>query len=253
MSWGLLGARGVFCAIGFNEEPSEGLSGVSLHVSFQRHHERIPAKVVTTGEKYWARTSVYLLVLGVALPLRAEEPVAEGVATAQEPAAVTEEPPAPGEGVRAREHRWVVALETGFSLAEPSIVVGGEVGVRTQDWSILLEVDWNPFISISSSSPVVAGVLNIGAGLERIYAGGLLRSAFFFGTSTLLYRTAFDAPGTTGVFADLIPISIRLPLAKDRLTLRVDPISMHLIAPVLSGLPFLRYEYRHAVSIELTP
>jgi hypothetical protein len=147
----------------------------------------------------------------------------------------------------------VIALEAGASLAEPSLVVGLEGGVRLGAFSILLEVDWNPFFSIGDNDVIDPGVLDVGLGLEHVFADGLLRTAIFAGTSTLLYDTAFDAAGTTGVFVEIVPLSLRLPIAASVLTLRVDPISAHLIAPVLSGLPMVRYEFRHAVSVEWSP
>lgn len=158
-----------------------------------------------------------------------------------------------GPAVASAEPQLVGAAETGFSLAQPSLVVGVEGGVRFDRWTFLLEVDWNPFITLGGPTLFVGGVLNIGVGVEHLYAGGLLRSAFFVGTSTLLYDTALDSPGTTGLFIDLVPLSVRLPIVANHLTLRVDPVSVHLIAPVLSGIPLIRYEYRHVISLELTP
>ncbi|MBX3273247.1 MAG: hypothetical protein KF729_23485 [Sandaracinaceae bacterium] len=145
----------------------------------------------------------------------------------------------------------VFALETGLSIAEPSLVVGVEGGVRLdRQWTFLLEIDWNPWFSIEGAV-VHEGALNIGVGVEHIYQDGLLRSALFVGTSTLLYQTALDVPGTTGPFVDFVPISVRVPLEGDVVTLRIDPVSMHLLAPVLSGIPLIRYEFRHVLSIEL--
>ena len=50
---------------------------------------------------------------------------------------------------------------------------------------------------------------------------------------------------------DFVPISVRVPLEGDVVTLRIDPVSMHLLAPVLSGIPLIRYEFRHVLSIEI--
>lgn len=169
-----------------------------------------------------------LVALAVPLPAHADEPNADGP-------------------------RPVLAFEAGLSLAEPTAVVGVEAGVRIDGWTVLCEVDWNPFFSIGGQAVVHAGVLNVGLGLEHIFAGGLLRTAVFGGSSTLLDETALDAAGTTGVFVEVIPLSLRIPIESDRVTLRVDPVSAHLVAPVLSGLPLVRYEFRHAVSIEVIP
>ena len=148
----------------------------------------------------------------------------------------------------------VVAVELGASLAEPSLLAGVEGGVRINgEWSVLLEVDWNPLFSIAGPDVITPGLLNVGVGFEHIYEDGLLRFALFVGTSTLLFQTLLDGPGSTGIFFDLVPISIRVPIEEGKVTLRIDPVSGHLLAPVLSGLPLLRYEFRHVLSIEVTP
>ena len=150
--------------------------------------------------------------------------------------------------------RAVVAFEAGASLAQPSIVGGFEAGLRLNDeWSFLLEVDWNPWISISAPDPVELGALNVGVGVEHIFADGLLRAAVFVGSSTLLFDTALDQAGATGIFLDLVPLSVRVPLVENVVTLRLDPISAHLVAPVLAGLPLVLYQFRHVVSVEVTP
>ena len=148
----------------------------------------------------------------------------------------------------------VVALEAGMSLAEPSLVAGVEGGIRIDDeWSFLLEVDWNPWLAIAAPSPVELGVLNIGGGIEHVFADGLLRAAIFVGSSTLLFDTALDAAGSTGLFIDVVPLSVRVPVVDGTVTLRIDAISAHLVAPVIDGLPIMRYQFRHAVSLEVTP
>jgi len=152
------------------------------------------------------------------------------------------------------EARGVAAVEAGLSLAEPSAVVGVEGGVRVDgQWTFLLEVDWNPWFAIAAPDPAEGGVLNVGVGVEHIFADGLLRAAVFFGSSTLLFDTALDQGGTTGLFIEVVPLSVRVPLVEDLLTLRVDPISAHLIVPVITGIPLVRYEFRHALSLEVTP
>jgi hypothetical protein len=150
--------------------------------------------------------------------------------------------------------RGVAALEVGVSLAEPTLVVGVEGGVRVDgQWTFLLEVDWNPWLTITGPSLATAGVLNVGVGVEHIYHQGTLRSALFLGSSTLLFESALDQAGSTGFFIELLPVSIRIPLLDDVCTLRVDPVSMHLIVPAFGVLPLVRYEFRHVVSVEITP
>ena len=149
--------------------------------------------------------------------------------------------------------RGVVAAEVGISLAEPTAVIGIEGGIRIDDqWTFLLEADWNPWLQVSGPL-ATAGVLNLGVGVEHIYHEGTLRSALFFGSSTLLFESALDQAGTTGVFVELLPISVRLPIDRNVITMRIDPVSMHLLIPAFGVLPMVRYEFRHAISLEWMP
>jgi hypothetical protein len=144
-----------------------------------------------------------------------------------------------------------VSVNLGGSLVEPSLLAGVEGGVRWGDWGLLGKVDWNPWFNVAGADDLlVDGVLNYGIGGEVLYFNRRCRTAVFTGASTLLFETPLDEVGETGFFVDVISVSLRWPMS-DSLFLRLDPGTVHLVAPVLSEIPLVVIEYRHTLSLEL--
>ncbi len=147
--------------------------------------------------------------------------------------------------------RGTISLNAGGSAYEPSLALGLEGGVRWGWFGVVAKVDWNPWITTQEQDVLESGALNLGAGVEFLYFDGRCRSALLFGPSILLFETALDTPGTTGVFLDIIAVEIRWPLS-ERFTVRFSPISFHLVMPVLGGIPLALLQYRHTVGLEVS-
>lgn len=147
--------------------------------------------------------------------------------------------------------RGQLSLSTGGSIYEPSLVLGLEGGLRWGWFGVAAKLDWNPWITTQEQDMVELGALNVGAGVEFLYFGGRCRSAVFFGPSILLFETALDQPGATGVFLDIHAVELRWPLS-GRFTLKLAPITFHLVMPVMSGIPLAVLEYRHTVGVEVS-
>lgn len=147
--------------------------------------------------------------------------------------------------------RGTISLNAGGSFYEPSLALGLEGGVRWGWFGVLGKVDWNPWITTQEQNVLEAGAINIGAGVEFLYFDGRCRTALLFGPSILLFETALDTPGTTGVFVDVIATELRWPIS-ERLTIRFSPITFHLVMPVLEGIPLALLEYRHTVGLEVS-
>ena len=147
--------------------------------------------------------------------------------------------------------RGTISLNAGGSIYEPSLALGLEGGVRWGWFGVLGKVDWNPWITTQEQDVLEAGALNVGAGVEFLYFNQRCRTALFFGPSILLFETALDQPGTTGVFLDVIAAELRWPIT-ERLTIRFSPITFHLVMPVLDGIPLALLEYRHTVGLEVS-
>ena len=152
---------------------------------------------------------------------------------------------------KAGEHRF--SGQTGFSLNVPSTYLSMGYRKDFADGGLLAKVEWNPWITLQDLNGLWnAGVLNIGVGWEKQYFDSRCRSAIFIGSTTLLFDTALDPVGSTGVFLEVSPVSLRFPIDK-ALTLRVDPGNIQISAPVLSGIPLITMQYRHGVALEWKP
>ena len=101
----------------------------------------------------------------------------------------------------------------------------------------------------SSQDRFRAGALSLAVGGEYRFLSGRVRSALALGVSRLLFETALDEPGSMGLFAELSPLGLRWPVARN-VVVRLDPVSMAVVAPALSGIPLILLEYRHTAAIE---
>ena len=143
--------------------------------------------------------------------------------------------------------------QSGVSLNSTSMNLGLEAGIRKPSYGIFAKADWNPWFATQDiQDSLKPGVLNLGVGIEHLYFNERCRFTFTAGTSTLLFDTALDEAATTGFFIEVVPVSLRWPL-NDELTFQIEPTSITLAVPVLSGIPLISFQYRHSVSLEWTP
>lgn len=135
-------------------------------------------------------------------------------------------------------------------LVDPSMGWGVRLGLGARDgWGAFLQVEQNVWIPTQSLTPF-PGVLNAGVGVEHRFAGGLIRSSLAVGTSTLLFDTALDQVGDTGLYVDVRPLGLRWSPIR-MLVIGFDPLSLVVAAPVMTGLPLVRIQYRTSLSTEV--
>lgn len=143
--------------------------------------------------------------------------------------------------------------QAGVSLNSASMNLAVEAGLRQPSYGIFFKADWNPWFATQEfKDSLKPGVLNLGVGVEHLYFDDRCRFTFSAGTSTLLFDTALDEAATTGFFMEVVPVSLRWPL-NDELTLQIEPTSISLAMPVLTGIPLVSFQYRHSVSLEWAP
>ena len=65
----------------------------------------------------------------------------------------------------------------------------------------------------------------------------------------MLYETALDDPGTTGLFFDIRPTGVRWPVGKGYV-LVLDPLTFTVEAPALGGIPLVQIQYRTVFALE---
>jgi hypothetical protein len=116
-------------------------------------------------------------------------------------------------------------------------------------WSAFTQLEHNLWKPLEQDSGLVPGVLNIGVGAGLSYAGARMRGSLALGPSILLFSTAIDRAGSVGLFVDFRPASIRFRPTSS-ITLVLDCIAFSLAAPVLSGLPLMRVQYRTILGVE---
>jgi hypothetical protein len=126
---------------------------------------------------------------------------------------------------------------------------GFKGGYRYRGLGAFAFVEHDLWLASEMEMKVVNGVFNYGLGLDLIHGAGYVRSALALGLSTLVYDTALDKAGTTGLFVDVHPVGLRFAI-HDRLVLGFDPLTFTLVAPQLSGIPLVKIEYRTTVYAE---
>ena len=146
-----------------------------------------------------------------------------------------------------------INTQTGLSFNSVSANLGVEAGIRKPSYGLFFKADWNPWFSPQAVQDALKpGIMNLGIGVEHLYFNDRCRFTASVGSSTLLFDTALDEAWTTGFFIEVSPVSLRWPLTEE-LTLQVEPTSISLAMPVLSGIPLISFQYRHGISLEWKP
>ena len=151
--------------------------------------------------------------------------------------------------VAAEFHGSLLSDTPNRSLAAATAGYGLRAGLRGTRWGAFLQVEQNAWRGVEVATGWDAGTFNAALGGELRFAEGRCRTALALGTSTLLFRTPLDPPGSTGLFLDVRPVGLRWELPRG-FTLQLDPLTAAIAAPVLGGIPLIQLEYRTLVSVE---
>jgi hypothetical protein len=155
-----------------------------------------------------------------------------------------------------RRHVAVEGYGSLLSGAERSPLLGLNAGwivrggASSGKWGGFLHVEQNLWLGTEYGTGVVPGALNLGVGGELRFADGLMRSSLAAGPSVLLFDTQLDKAGKVGAFFEIRPLGLRWELSRV-LVLGFDPLSFAVVAPVLSGIPLVRAQYRSALLLEV--
>ena len=151
-----------------------------------------------------------------------------------------------------------VQIDTHASLLSdiqqsPIIGTGGyglRVGYRLGNWRPLVQIEHSLWLEVEPDAQFALGVLNLAFGCEYLFASDFVRSSLAAGTSTLLFETVLDKPGTTGLFLDIRPLGLRWALS-DHVYLGFDPLAFSLAAPSLGEIPLIKAAYRTLFTMEI--
>lgn len=151
----------------------------------------------------------------------------------------------------------------GYAGAAGSVDHGGlafQLAARMRfrkNWIFGAGAEWNPFISdprIYDTDNFKPGVLN--GHLTAIFRLPLAREQFNLritadlGFSTILMDLYGVPRGSTGIYAALSPLGLEWKMATIPYLI-INPLSIALPAPHLSGVPYVYAQYRFTVGIEL--
>jgi hypothetical protein len=157
------------------------------------------------------------------------------------------------------EPPWWVAAELHLSvlsnLVDRSTVnltfgYAANFGYRWRnDWGVYVHVEHNMWTATELDVNVLQGAFDVGIGGERLFFRRRMRAALAVGPAVLLYNTALDDAGTTGLYIDARPAGVRWPLGKG-FVITLDPLTFTIVAPALGGIPLVQIQYRTALAVE---
>jgi hypothetical protein len=131
-----------------------------------------------------------------------------------------------------------------------AFAAGAGAGRRWGWFDAFVEAEANGWSSTrpdGSRDHALAVDLGIGAGAS--YAGGFLRTSVAAGLSILGIPTDVDSAGSTGVYVDLRPVRYRWALGR-AWVLGVQPLSLMVAMPVLTGIPLVEVQFRTSLTVE---
>lgn len=123
-------------------------------------------------------------------------------------------------------------------------------GYRWKSLGVFLHVEHNMWLAMEHDKDVVQGAVNVGFGVEYVYARGLVHSSLALGPSILAFDTALDDAGETGLFLDVRPVGLRFDV-HELVSIGFDPITFTLVAPILDGIPLIYAQYRTVIYLEV--
>jgi hypothetical protein len=138
---------------------------------------------------------------------------------------------------------------TGWRLGR-TFAAGAGLGRRWGRFDGFFEAEANGWSSTrpdGSRDHSLAADLGVGGGVS--YAGGFLRTSLAAGLSILGIPTDVDRAGSTGIYVDLRPVGYRWPLAR-AWVVGVQPLSLTVAMPVLTGIPLIEAQFRTSVTVE---
>jgi hypothetical protein len=190
---------------------------------------------------------------------RAAEPPPAG--TAETPAPTDKhEPPAPVTVPVAQpgpydpsKGAWGGYLGVSGSVDKAALAV--QLGLRRRvstHWTLGLDAEWNPWISMYGATTFRAGVFNAyGTVILRFplaYENFNLRTTLNVGISYLLYDLYGAPKGSTGLYAGISPLGLEWKLSGSFLLI-INPINIALPVPQLKGVPMTYPQYRFSIGL----
>ncbi len=150
-------------------------------------------------------------------------------------------------------HASFISDIRGMSNILPAFGYGVKIGHRWDDLSGFVQIEQNLWYATEAThGGLSAGALNIAFGFDAVYADGHVHTSVAAGPSILLDSTPLDSAGHIGLFFEVRPIGLRWK-AEDGIGFTLDPLSLAVVAPVLTGIPLVHVQYRTTAGVEILP
>lgn len=128
---------------------------------------------------------------------------------------------------------------------------GGRVALSRM-WMVGLDAEWNPYLGIGQSN-LRSGGLDVYASLiarfQLAYEPINLRSSVSLGGSMLLFDLVGAPAGSFGPYFGISPLGLEVKMGKG-FYFTVDPDSIAIPVPHVTGIPFVYYQYRFQIGLE---
>ncbi|MFK8001769.1 MAG: hypothetical protein AB8H86_19395 [Polyangiales bacterium] len=157
-----------------------------------------------------------------------------------------------------RQRGFSLALELGGSLLTPlvdfstrsiTVNVSIQAAYHIPDWAFVVSVENARWRAPELGSRIWQTALNVGFGIARYHRSGLLRTMLLVGPSILTRANNLDPAGSVGLYVDVRPLGFSWRFS-ERASLVADLLYMTLVAPVLTGVPLIDFQFRSSVGIE---
>jgi hypothetical protein len=191
-------------------------------------------------------------VPGVTPPAKTQ-PVPETSSGSGPVAALTGKSSSGTKGVEDRAGAKFVEIDFAASYDKSALLgrIGGRLAL-SRTWMVGLDAEWNPYLSVGETH-VRSGTIDAYASLigrfQLAYEPINLRSSVSLGGSMLLFDLVGAPAGSIGPYFGISLLGLEIKLGHG-FYLTVDPDSIAIPIPHVTGIPFIYYQYRFQVGIE---
>jgi hypothetical protein len=154
------------------------------------------------------------------------------------------------------DHAGAMFAEIAFAGSYDKSALMGRIGGRlalSKRWMLGLDAEWNPYLSVGETH-VRSGAIDVYASLiarfQLAYEPINLRSSVSLGGSVLLFDLVGAPAGSIGPYFGVSVLGLEIKLGRG-FYLTVDPDSIAIPIPHVTGIPFVYYQYRFQIGLEL--
>ncbi|MEO8877437.1 MAG: MYXO-CTERM sorting domain-containing protein [Polyangiaceae bacterium] len=157
-------------------------------------------------------------------------------------------------GVEDKAGAFFAAAAIAGSFDRPALMarIGGRYAL-SRYWMVGLDVEWNPFLAVGESHFRAGSGAVYGSLIRRFqlaYEPINLRTTVSAGASMLLFDLVGAPTGSIGPYFGVSLLGLEVKLGKG-FYLTIDPTSIAIPVPHVTGIPFVYYQYRFMLGLEL--